>query len=267
MSSWTTFSFQVFAHTASYRVNVSAERCLLPHCHSLNCSLSSDVQLFTLCVCFDDFAPDVNDVFFARFLSVVFNTTLVKVSTNLGLTGWESMLNRTDTKRPMFLVLLVRKTSYSLVVRPIGCFGCTSCPSLLATAMHLQVEMAAPAPNSCPLATRTCISYLATSLLHSTCCGDSILRTSNQHDSMLYFWTCSAAAPDCSAPSCVCRQDVSALSRSATRGSDAVSVHKTVIFRSSTCEGNASFFSITIHMSLADQPLYTGSHNAFLIVP
>ena len=40
-------------------------------------------------------------------------------------------------------------------------------------------------PNSCSLAIQTCISYLASSRTHYTCCSGSCLRTAHQHSSIL----------------------------------------------------------------------------------
>ena len=61
------------------------------------------------------------------------------------------------------------------VFRPIDCFCCDSRSRFFATA------------NSRLLATKTCISHPATSLLHSTYCWESNLRTAYQHSSSLLF--------------------------------------------------------------------------------
>ena len=72
-----------------------------------------------------------------------------------------SGVNHDDTQ--FCFALLVRLTSGRPVFRPIDCLNC-----------------------SCLLATRTCLSLLATSLLHSTSCWDSNLHISYEHHSMLF---------------------------------------------------------------------------------
>ena len=59
-----------------------------------------------------------------------------------------------------FLALLIRQTSDHQAFRPINCFCCRNCSSLLAPAMYLHwlVKVAAPDPSSCLLATKTCLS-------------------------------------------------------------------------------------------------------------
>ena len=68
-------------------------------------------------------------------------------------------VNRTDTKKQVCLALLGRQTSYRLLFRPIGCCCCASRSSLPPPPETLAGEerMAAPGPNSCLLAIRTCI--------------------------------------------------------------------------------------------------------------
>ena len=114
-------------------------------------------------------------------------------------------VNRTDTKKQVCLALLGRQTSYRLLFRPIGCCCCASRSSLPPPPETLAGEerMAAPGPNSCLLAIRTCISHLATSLLHSSGCRDCNTPAPQQKLFHLYFWTCyvPATKSHCSHPS------------------------------------------------------------------
>ena len=66
-----------------------------------------------------------------------------------------SMVHRTDTQRLVRQdFLLSGFSSQAIAVAAPGV------PALQVTAMHLQVRMAAPVPNSCLLASRTCLHLL-----------------------------------------------------------------------------------------------------------
>ena len=118
--------------------------------------------------------------------------------------------------------------------------------------------------NSCFLATKTCISFLAAFRLHSTCCWDPNPRTSYRYPSIFMLGLFLPLQLRLSV------RNVLALSAqydlSATRSSD-VSDRKAVIVLSSARAINVFYyFRSTIDQYLTYQPVQTVPNDTFLIV-